>query len=153
MPPKPTPVKKAKDGATPKSKKKSKVIVPEVRSRDSSADSITETIGTVPVVPPPVIPGISPEFMALMQMQEQIRKAKMAVMEKHRKEDLEGADLERHHQQKAHEAQMQLLQVQLEAMSHRAESSVKSSSKMPIFDMVKVEVVFLQIYFFYKRTV
>ena len=64
--------------------------------------------------------------MAYMQMQERMRK-----------EDQERSDFERHAQQKAHEIQIQMLQEQLMAMSARSESGPKSSSKMPLFDLVK----------------
>ena len=47
-------------------------------------------------------------------------------MERHRREDLERADAERHHQQKLHEAQMQLLQDQLNAISSKSSDSNKT---------------------------
>ena len=137
MPTKRSPVKGTK--GTPKTKKVKtpRAIVPGIRSRDSSAGSSHSVPKTPPIVPP--IAGISPDFMAFMQMQERMRMEERAIMERQRKEDKELAEQERFHQQKAHEAQMQLLQAQLEAMSNRSESNNKSSSKMPIFDMVKAK--------------
>ena len=137
MPPKRTPVKGTKD-TTPKTTKVKtpRVIVPEVvaRPRDSSTGSTTSTHS---VVTPPMA-GISPDFMAFIQMQERMRMEERAIMERQRKEDLERADLKRHHQQKAHEAQMQLLQAQIAAMSSSSsKSNSKSTSKLPMFDMVK----------------
>ena len=69
MPPKRTPVKGAKD-ATPKSKKDKtpRVIMPEVRVRDSSIES------TASVTAPSVPPGISPDFLAYIQMQVRSKK-------------------------------------------------------------------------------
>jgi hypothetical protein len=59
-------------------------------------------------------------------------------MERQRKEDIERAELDRHAQQKAHESQMQMLQDQLTAMASTSRSGgPKSSSKMPMFDLVK----------------
>ena len=59
-------------------------------------------------------------------------------MERQRKEDIERAELDRHAQQKAHESQMQMLQDQLTAMASASRSGgPKSSSKMPMFDLVK----------------
>ena len=70
-------------------------------------------------------------------MQERMRMEERAIIERQRKEDREQAEQERHHQQKAHEAQMQMLQAQLEAMSTRSsDSNSKSTSKLPMFDMV-----------------
>ena len=69
-------------------------------------------------------------------MQERMGMEERVMMESQRKEDLKRAEQERHHQQKAHEAQMQVLQDQLKAMSNRSESNSKSSSKLPMFDMV-----------------
>ena len=139
MPPKRTPVKNAKDAATPKSKKgdksKSRVIVPEVRSRDSSADSSHSVPAGLPVIPMPA--GISPEFFAYMQMQERLRlderkeaekiradeKAEAAqlraILENQRKNDLERAEVERFAMNKAHETQLKLLQHQLSNMSSK----------------------------------
>ena len=142
MPPKRTPPK----GKTPKDKtpkSKPRLVAPDIRSRDSSADSsgdgTADTSATTShaVRTPPIV-GVSPDFMAFMQMQERLRREEREIMERHRKEDLERADVERHHQQKFHEAQMQLLQDQLAAMSSRSsDSSNKSTSKLPMFDMVK----------------
>ena len=65
-------------------------------------------------------PGLSPDFLMYMQMQEQkdarneaIRREDLARMEALRKEDLERASQERYAQQKLHEQQMQLLTKQL----------------------------------------
>ena len=61
-------------------------------------------------------PGISPDLLAYMQQQEQIRKEERqerleerAYLERMRKEDLDRAEHERHAQQKAHELQIQQL--------------------------------------------
>ena len=50
--------------------------------------------------------------------------------------DIERAELDRHAQQKAHEVQIQMLQDQLAAMA-AGTGGPKSSSKMPMFDLVK----------------
>ena len=125
MPPKRTPVKSTK-AATPTSKKKdktSRVIVPEVRACDNSADS-SASVHSVPAgaATIPAVTGVSPDFMAFIQMQERIRQEERVIMERQRKEDLERAEQERHHQQKAHEQQIQLLQAQLAAIA-RPESN------------------------------
>ena len=147
MPPKRTPPK----AKTPKEKipkgGKPRLVAPVIRSRDSSADSIHSVpAGIVNPVLPPVIPvpaGVSPDFMAYIQMQERIRQEEKVVMERQRKEDLECSELDRHAQQKAHEVQIQMLQDQLRAMSTRTESNgPKSSSKMPSFDLVKYKETF-----------
>jgi hypothetical protein len=67
MPPKRTPTK----AKTPKGSKP-RLITPIVHSRDSSADSSPDVAGIVNTVVPivPAIPGISPEFMAYIQMQD-----------------------------------------------------------------------------------
>ena len=149
MPPKRTPDAKRPKDKTPKSKGKPRVIKPPVlRSRDSSVepgdDADTSTSATT--IPPPVIPpimGVSPDFMAYIQMQERIRTEEKATMERQRKEDIERAELDRHAQQKAHEVQIQMLQDQLAAMAARNESGgPKSSSKMPMFDLVKDKETF-----------
>ena len=157
MPPKRTPEPKRPKEKTPKSKGKPRIIKPPViRSRDSSVDSVdhddagtseTTSATTNPIIPP--IVGMSPDFMAYIQLQERIRAEEKLTMEKlraeekavaerQRKEDLERADFDKHAQQKAHEVQIQMLQEQLMAMAARNESSgPKSSSKMPMFDLVK----------------
>ena len=115
MPPKRTPEPKRPKDKTPKSKGKPRVIKPPVlRSRDSSVDSVdhddastsgTTSAATIPVIIPPIV-GVSPDFMAYIQMQERIRaeeKATMealraeekADMERQRKEDLERADFDK----------------------------------------------------------
>ena len=88
-------------------------------------------------------PGLSPDFLMYMQMQEQkdarneaIRREDLARMEALRKEDLERASQERYAQQKLHEQQMQLLTKQLENAT-KISSSVRSTSKMPLFDIDK----------------
>ena len=65
MPPKRTPTKVI----TPKSKKDKtpRVVMPEVRVRDSSVES------TASVTAPSMPAGISPEFLAYIQMQDRIR--------------------------------------------------------------------------------
>ena len=112
MPPKRTPTKVK----TPKPKTP-RVIIPEVRARDSSADSAA----TIPT-------DISPEFLAFMQMQERVRKEEReeaarlraeekeeaaqlrAILESQRKDDLERAEIERFAMNKAHETQLKMLQ-------------------------------------------
>ena len=142
MPPKRTPVKGAKD-ATPKSKKDKtpRVIVPEVvaRTRDSSVES------TAPSAPT----GISPDFLAYIQMQDRLRAEEKkeaaelrAILEAQRKEDIERAEAERYAMNKAHENQLKLLQDQLAAMAKPDNSGPKSSSKMPTFDLVKDKETF-----------
>ena len=66
--------------------------------------------------------GISPDFLMYMQMQEkkearaeQIRLEDLARMEAARKEDRDRAEQNRYAQQKAHEAQIQMLTQQLAA--------------------------------------
>ena len=88
-------------------------------------------------------PGLSPDFLMYMQMQEQkdarneaICREDLARMEALRKEDLERASQERYAQQKLHEQQMQLLTKQLKNAT-KISSSVKSTSKMPLFDIDK----------------
>ena len=72
-----------------------------------------------------------------------VRAEEKANMERQRKEDQERADFDKHAQQKAHEVQIQMLQEQLIAMSARNESGgPKSSSKMPMFDLVKDKETF-----------
>ena len=69
---------------------------------------------------------------------ERLRAEEKADVERQRKEDQERVDFDRHAQQKAHEVQIQMLQEQLMAMAARNESGgPKSSSKMPMFDLVK----------------
>ena len=89
---------------------------------------------TSPATVTPPIVGVSPDFMAYIQMQERIRQEEKVVMERQRKEDVERALQEQHHQQKAYEIQLQLLHDQIAAM---AATNGKSSSKMPTFDMAK----------------
>ena len=90
--------------------------------------------------------GISPDFLMYMQMQEkkearaeQIRLEDLARMEAARKEDRDRAEQNRYAQQKAHEAQIQMLTQQLAA----AKVSSKSTSKMPLFDLEKDQETFL----------
>ena len=66
--------------------------------------------------------GISPDFLMYMQMQEkkearaeQLRLEDLARMEAARKEDRDRAEQNRYAQQKAHEAQIQMLTQQLAA--------------------------------------
>ena len=139
----------AKD-KTPKEKRtksKTRVIVADIRSRDSSADSSASAAATVnpvlPVVPVPA--GISPDFLLFMQMQERLRAEERkeaadlrAVLEAQRKDDLERAEQERYAMNKAHENQLKFLQDQLAVMSSMSGASgPKTSSKMPSFDLVK----------------
>ncbi len=162
MPPKRTPNKEK----TPKGGK-SRLIAPVIRSRESSVDSNPGTAGTVnPVFPVPA--GISPDFLAFMQMQERARAEERkeraeekieaarlraeekeeaaqlrAILESQRKDDLERAEIERFAMNKAHETQIKMLQDQLAAMSGVSGSSgPKSSSKMPMFDLVKDKETF-----------
>ena len=171
MPPKRTPPR----ARTPKVKTPK---MPEVRTRDSSVD--TDGAGTSAIINPA---GLSPEFMAFMQMQEKLRAEERAeaeriraeervdaerlratekaeadrlraeekedakqlrdILENQRKDDLERTEQERFEMNKAHEAQLKMLQEQLAAMSARPHSSEgKSHSKMPIFDIVKDKETF-----------
>ena len=89
MPPKRTPPKgKSPKNKTPKSKPKI-VKPPVIRSRDSSVDSVADAAATDnPILPPvviPAVPGISPDFMAFIQMQERLRMEERAIMERQRK--------------------------------------------------------------------
>ena len=153
MPPKRTPTKVI----TPKSKKDKtpKVIMPEVRVRDSSVESTASN--TAPSMPA----GISPDFLAYIQMQDRIRAEEKqeanrlraeekqeaaelrAILEAQRKDDLERAEAERYAMNKAHENQLKLLQDQLEKMSSgTGVNGPKSSSKMPTFCVIKDKSTF-----------
>ena len=154
MPPKRTPTKvKTPKAKTPGEKSKTRLITPAVHSRDSSAASTHSVPGSVPVLPVVVPPGLSPEFLAFMQMQERLRREERAeeraeaekiraVLENQRKDDLERAEAERFAQNKAHETQIKMLQEQLAAMAGMSSSGTKSSSKMPVFDLVKDKETF-----------
>ena len=104
MPPKRTPPKgKSPKNKTPKSKPKI-IKPPIIRSRDSSVDSsgdgdASTSAATNPIVTPAIV-GVSPDFMAYIQMQERIRAEEKATMEIQRREDIERAELDRHAQQK-----------------------------------------------------
>ena len=156
MPPKRTPTKKTPKSKTPKSKPR--IIKPPVfRSRDPSVEpgdgDADASAATSPAAVPPIV-GVSPDFMAYIQLQERIRAEEKLTMEKlraeekadmerQRREDQERADFDKHAQQKAHEVQIQMLQEQLMAMAARNESGgPKSSSKMPMFDLVKDKETF-----------
>ena len=71
MPPKRTPPK-----GKPKTPSKPRLVAPDIRSRDSSVDSGADgaagsstSAATIPAVVVPPIAGVSPEFMAYIQMQ------------------------------------------------------------------------------------
>ena len=154
MPPKRTPTKvKTPKAKTPGEKSKTRLITPAVHSRDSSAASTHSVPGSVPVLPVVVPPGLSPEFLAFMQMQERLRREERAeeraeaekiraVLENQRKDDLERAEAERFAQNKPNETQIKMLQEQLAAMAGMSGSGPKSSSKMPVFDLVKDKETF-----------
>ena len=142
MPPKRTPTKAAKSTLA------ADAAAGTTRSRSTSRETS-----------PPIIPGLSPEFLAFMQQQakdrrddierqdrnraedmakmETIRSKEKATMEAQRKHDLEIMERDRHAQQKAHEHQINLLQEQMKAMSSasKIESSKSPTTKMPQFDL------------------
>ena len=78
MPPKRTPPR----ARTPKVKTPK---MPEVRTRDSSVEDETTSVATIPA-------GLSPEFLAFMQMQEKLRAEERADADRLRAEEKADAE-------------------------------------------------------------